>query len=614
MSRIFPLAVIAAVSLGVLSCATAPATRKGAMSVPDTFGDVRVTTHRGGDDLLSAGLGLRGLAGTPMAFVQPAAPTPAELRRRAIQASWKGIADLGPLGGFGTLYGRVPDVPGREYTAFATLPGARVPHRVLVQVPDDFDRRQRCLVVTASSGSRGIYGAIALAGGWGLPRGCAVAYTDKGTGAGYFDTAERSGVALDGTRAKAGDAPLEFEPKDAPVGAGIAVKHAHSGDNPEADWGNHVLQAARFGLAMLDRALPDEAPFTAKNTRIIATGLSNGGGAVLRAAGDDRDGILAAVVALEPNIYVQGQGRPFYDYATEAALLLPCALGSHAFDGVPFARVANLAPPAWALRCASLRAHGKLASATPSAQADEALAMLRASGWEDDAMRVGASSTSLDLWRAVTAAYASAYMKRSVGDMPCGFSYQAPHVGGVAATAEASVRAAWWADGSGVPPGAGVVLAGGTDLSLDPTLPGTLCLRDVWTGQGADAMTLRAGVDATAAALPRAGLPIIVVHGAQDGLIPVAFSSGPYVRWLRASGRSPVFWKVPYAQHFDAFLAFPDFGDRHAPLLPFGYAALDRAWAHLAEGRALPEDAAVRDTRPRGTSALTAETLALPRN
>ena len=611
MSRIFPLAVVAAFSFGVLSCATAPATRKGSMSAPDHFGDVRVTEHRHGDDLLSAGLDLRGLAGMPSAFANPSAPTPAELRRRAIQSSWKGIADLGPLGGFGTVYGAVPAVPGREFTAFATLPGAHAPHRVLVQVPDDFDRTRRCLVVTASSGSRGIYGAIALAGGWGLPRGCAVAYTDKGTGAGYFDTAEGTGVRLDGTRAKAGEAPLEFEPVGVAADAGIAVKHAHSGDNPEADWGRHVLQAARFGLAMLDRAFPNEAPFTPANTRIIATGLSNGGGAVLRAAGDDSEGILAAVVALEPNIHVAGRGRPFYDYATEAALLLPCALAAPEFDGVPFARVAHVAPPAWAIRCASLRAHGRLSAVMPGAQAAEALAMLRASGWQDDALAVAASSTSLDLWRAVTAAYASAYLKRPAGAMPCGFSYRA-QIAGIATGVDAAIRAAWWSDGSGVPPGAGVVLAGGTDFSPDPTLPGNLCLRELWTGQGDDARRLRDAVDATAAALPRVDLPILVVHGAQDGLIPVAFSSDPYVKWLRASGRSPVFWKVPYAQHFDAFLAFPDFGDRHAPLLPFGYVALDRAWAHLADGRPLPEDAAVRDTRPRGAGALDAAMLALP--
>ncbi|UPG91875.1 D-(-)-3-hydroxybutyrate oligomer hydrolase [Luteibacter aegosomaticola] len=582
----------------------------------DTFGDVRVTEHREGDDLLSAGLGLRALAGAPAKFVNPAAPTTSELRRRAIQSSWRGIADLGPRGGYGTVYGDVPDVPGREFTTFAWLPGARQPHRVLAQVPDTFDRTKRCLVVTASSGSRGIYGSIALAGAWGLSRGCAVAYTDKGTGAGYFDTADGTGVALDGSRAKVGDALLEFGPRGVRADAGIATKHAHSGDNPEADWGRHVLQAARFGLAMLDRAFPDEAPFTAQNTRIIATGISNGGGAVLRAAGDDVDGILDAVVALEPNIHVEGHGRPFFDYATEAALLLPAALAAPEFDGVPFARVGIAAPPAWVLRGASLRAHGKLSGNTPQAQAAEALAMLRAGGWRDEALKVAASSTSLDLWRTVSVAYASAYLRREAGHMPCGFSYRIQHPAGVPAPVDAVLRAAWWADGSGVPPHAGIALEGGIDLSLDPTLPGCLSLRDLWTqgdnDEGTDNARLREGIAATAAALPREGLPVFVVHGAEDGLIPAAFSSEPYVAWLRASGRSPVFWKVPHAQHFDAFLAFPDFGDRHVPLLPFGYAALDRAWAHIASGRPLPEDALVRDTQPRGPGALTAKTLALP--
>jgi hydroxybutyrate-dimer hydrolase len=584
------------------------------MSSNDTYDDLRVTTHRDGDDLLSAGLGLRGLAGTSTRFVQPGSPTPAELRRRAIQSSWKGVADLGPRGGFGSLYGAVPDVPGREFTMFASLPGARTSHRVLVQVPDAFDRGKRCLVVTASSGSRGIYGAIALAGGWGLPRGCAVAYTDKGGGAGYFDPSDETGVQLDGTRARAGSAPLEFEPQGLTADAGIAVKHAHSGDNPEADWGRHVLQAARFGLAMLDQAFPDEAPFTARNTTIIATGLSNGGGAVLRAAGDDKEGILAAVVALEPNIHVRGLGRSFYDYATEAALLLPAALSARRFDDVPFARVGAASPPAWALRGASLRAHGRLTGSMPGAQADEALALLRAGGWQDEVLATAASSTSLDLWRAVTVAYASAYLKRDAAHMPGGFSYRSHHAVGMAGPIDAIVRAAWWADGSGVPPGTGIALMGGTDLSLDPTLPGVLTLRDLQTGDGVEAGQLRAAIDATSAELPREDLPILVVHGAQDGLIPATFSSEPYVKWLRAAGRSPVFWKVPYAQHFDAFLAFTDFGDRHVPLLPFGYAALDRAWATVREGRALPEDAAVRDTRPRGPGPLTADSLALPQN
>ena len=233
------------------------------------IGKVRTTEHRGHDDLLSAGLGLAGLAAQPVPFANPLEPTAAELRRRAIQASWKGLADLGPLGGYGAVYGAVPEVPGREYQMFAQLPGARAPHRVLLQLPDRFDLRKRCLVVTASSGSRGIYGAIAVAGAWGLPRGCAVAYTDKGTGSGYFDYADDSGVALDGRRAKRGEQQLEFEPPRAGAGTGIAIKHVHSGDNPEADWGRDVIQAAQFGLAMLDRAYPDESPFTAQNTKRI---------------------------------------------------------------------------------------------------------------------------------------------------------------------------------------------------------------------------------------------------------------------------------------------------------------------------------------------------------
>src|SRR5690606_26971706 len=115
------------------------------------------------------------------------------------------------------------------------------------------------------SGSRGIYGAIALAGAWGLPRGCAVAYTDKGTGSGYFDVASASGVRLDGTRGAVGGDMLEFEPlagRNVDANLHLLVKHAHSGDNPEADWGRHVLQAARFALRVLDEAYPDEAPFT----------------------------------------------------------------------------------------------------------------------------------------------------------------------------------------------------------------------------------------------------------------------------------------------------------------------------------------------------------------
>ncbi|MEO6799048.1 MAG: 3-hydroxybutyrate oligomer hydrolase family protein [Rhodanobacter sp.] len=594
------------------ACAASRVREDSAMHKLD-IGDVRVTEHRGHDDLLSAGLGLAGLAGTPVPFADPLGPTAVELRRRAIQTSWKGIADLGPLGGYGTVYGGVPDVPGREYQMFAHIPGAHAPHRVLLQLPDAFDRQKRCLVVAASSGSRGIYGAIALAGAWGLPRGCAVAYTDKGTGSGYYDYADNSGVALDGRRAKRGEAELEFQPPPAPPVAGIAVKQMHSGDNPEAEWGRDVMQAAQFGLAMLDRAYPDAAPFTRQNTKIIATGLSNGGGAVLQAAGLDDDGFLAGVVALEPNVYVSDGGRPLYDYATEAAIWLPCALADDRFASAPFARGPDgRPPPAWPLRCASLRTQGKVRVGTVAEQAGEAYQHLQAHAWTDQAMTTAASTTAFDLWRVVTAGYASSYLRRGPAEMPCGFRYAALDSGALPGVTDPVARAAWWADASGIPPGNGVGLFGGVDASPDPNLIGEDCLRALWTGDGHESQMLRASVAATQATLPRVGLPLWVVHGASDGLLPTGFTSEPYVAWLRGQGRHPLYWKVPYAQHFDAFLPLPGFGDRHVPLLPYGYAALDHLWAHLFEGAAWPQELPTPAAQPRGAGVLTRQALGLP--
>jgi hydroxybutyrate-dimer hydrolase len=601
--------VLLAFALPLAACAPRPSAPT-AMTDSILVSDIRETAHREHDDLLSAGLGLDGLRAKPPAFADVQAPTPAELRRRAIHASWSGIADLGPLGGYGRVYGGVPSVPGREYQAFARVPGARAPHRVLVQVPDAFDAKARCLLVAPASGSRGVYGAIALAGAWGLPRGCAVAYTDKGAGPGYYDFDSHSGAALDSTRAERGVAPLEFEPTGAAGASGVAVKHAHSGDNPEADWGRHVLQAAQFGLAMLDRAYPAQAPFTAANTRIIAVGLSNGGGAVLQAAGLDAAAMLSGVVALEPNIHIEGHGRALYDYASEAALLLPCALTDERFAAVPFARAQGAAPPTWLARCARLHAQGLIAGGDAAAQAHSALDRLRAAGWDERALATAASTTAFDLWRAVAATYASAYLRRPAGQMPCGFRFAATDAGGKPVPADAATRAAWWSDASGIPPGAGVMLLGEADGSADRAGSGIDCLRALWNGDSADAQALRAAVAATAAKLPRAGLPLIVAHGEDDGLLPVAFSSAPYVAAVQAAGREVAYWRVPYAQHFDAFLALPGFGERHLPLLPYGYAALDALWAHLADGAALPPTRRF-DTQPRGAVALDRARLGL---
>ncbi len=586
----------------VAPAATPPPTAKTAPpSAAETtamFTAQRISEHRDGDDLLSAGLGLDGLrAMTPPAFANPEAPTAAELRRRALWANWRGIADLTPAGGFGTIYGAMPGVPGREFQAFATLPGAKQPHRVLAQIPDAFDAKKRCLVVAASSGSRGIYGAIAVAGPWALPKGCAIAYTDKGAGTDYFDLAEKRGVRIDGTLGGADDV-LAFKP-DSAATSGIAFKHAHSQDNPEADWGRHVRQAAEYGLQALAEALPQQAPFTFDNTRVIAVGISNGGGAVLRAA--ELDGKwLAGVVAGEPNIYVETTGaRTLYDYTTEAALLMPCALPKLGLPAVPDVDK----------RCAAAVASGLIKGADLAAQQAAAYDALRANGWTDEALRAGSISVAFDLWRAVAVTYASAYGRYGAGESPCITGFSALNADGTTRANTAAERAAWWSDASGIPPGAGIAFQVAKPAEPHDALN---CLRALWTGNDAAATRVKQGIAATRASLPRKDLPIIVLHGLDDGLIPAAFTSAPYVAMAKAGGADVRYWQVRHAQHFDAFLGLPQYGANYVPLLPYVYSALDRVWAHIDSGAALPADAIIQTT-PRGMGkALEASHLAMP--
>jgi hydroxybutyrate-dimer hydrolase len=58
-------------------------------------------------------------------------------------------------------------------------------------------------------------------------------------------------------------------------------------------------------------------------------------------------------------------------------------------------------------------------------------------------------------------------------------------------------------------------------------------------------------------------------------------------------------------------LALPGFGEKHLPLLPYGYAALDRLWAHLYQGQAWPADLPTPVATPRGAGALQPEMLGL---
>jgi hydroxybutyrate-dimer hydrolase len=599
----------------ILTLLLAPQQRLRDASHPRVCEPMSVHDSRHHVDLLSGGLGLEGLrhACAP-AFADPARPTAEELRIRALWTQWRGIADLAPGGGYGECYGSLMPISGTEFHALRTIEGARHPHRVMAQVPDRFDARARCLVVSASSGSRGIYGATALAGAWGLPRGCAVAYTDKGAGTDWIEPGNPLRHDLDGCLGA--PAKPAFSVQATSGAPRVAFKHAHSGDNPEADWGRHLRQAAEFGLEALNTALPGQAPFTFENTRIIATGLSNGGGAVLRAAEFDDDWLDGAV-AIAPNV-LAGRGRALYDYTTQAALLMPCALLHPRFDAVALARPGGRRPAAAVERCARLRAEGILGGVDTAAQAADAYAQLHASGWTDACIEAGALSVAFDLWRAVAVGYASTYTRAGFDRMPCGYAYAVLDADGTAIPATPSLRASWWSDTSGIPPGNDVGLIDGLADADDgdPARPGLQGLRALWSGNDRQARRLQASVEATRAGLPRRGLPLIVIHGTDDGLIPEAFSSAAYVRHAAQQDRALAYWRVANAQHFDAFLGIPALAARHVPLLPYAYRALDAIRDHLEHGAALPGSADIpatpRTTTASGIAALTRDNLALP--
>lgn len=574
--------------------------------------EIRVTRHAGDDDLLTAGLGLDGLRGAAPAFADPVAPTPAELRRRAIWTNWRGIVDLRPEGGFGSVYGSAARVEGREYATFATPPDSLARHRLLAQVPDAFDRKARCLVVAPVSGSRGVYGTIGFIGSWALPRGCAIVYTDKGLGTDLFDADSGTGVRLDGTRGADGD--LVFVPPGRKPGEAhrIAFAHAHSQANPEADWGRHVLQAMRFGLHALEQAFPDLAPFTPDNTRIIAAGLSNGGGAVLRAAELDGAQAFDAVVAAAPNLTLPG-GRHLFDYALDAALYQPCLFADPDFDGAPGVLPPHALRAAALARCVSLRTAGLLAADGPVAQAREARERLRAAGWEDAPLSLAALHSGLDLWRSLAATYSQAYARAAFAEPVCGFRFQLVDANGAPRAATAAERAAWWADGNGIAPGLGIAVRSAHDGGADPAFAALDCVRRLRAqpADGGAGAALDAGIAATlATGRPRAAR-VLVLHGADDGLVPAAFAGRAWVRAVESAGFDGElrYWELPQVQHFDAFLGLPAFAGRMLPLMPYAHQALDLAWAAVIDGSALPPAGPVRTPPPAAADPIDAATL-----
>jgi hydroxybutyrate-dimer hydrolase len=614
------------------------------------------------NDLLTAGLGKTGLGGAvPPGFVDALNPTAEELRRLAIWNNYRALIDPTPGGGYGTLYG--PNVKadgtvttgegliaGDEYIAYEREGNGRRNVTMMVQVPDTFDPANACIVAAPSSGSRGVYGAIATAGEWGLKRGCAVAYTDKGAGTGAHDLQNNTVNLIRGERADADEAHHDSsftarlsEAERAQFNAAspnrFAFKHAHSEQNPEKDWGRNVLRSIEFAFKVLNRKYGGgHVHITKRNTIVIASSVSNGGGASVRAVEQDKEGLIDGLAVAEPNVNpkfsprfaivqqgrppVSAHSRPLIDYTTLVNVFQGCASLAPAHAGAPL----NLAGSPG--RCAELQAKGLLTATTLADQATEAQAMINDYGILPEQNLVQPGYWFANVSQSISVTYANAYGRFSARDHLCNYSFAANNgvAGGPPVPLLATSAAQIFGTSNGIPPTSGIALInnvapGGAkeDRGSTPSqnLDGALCLRslaagrDAATGQPLDgaqraqARRIVEGVEDIVATGDLHRVPSIFVTGRNDGILPPNHTSRAYfgLNNVVEGSISPLrYYEVTNAQHLDSFNQFPTYNAMFVPLHRYFNQAMDLMYEHLRQGRPLPPSQVVH-TIPRGAGA-----------
>jgi hydroxybutyrate-dimer hydrolase len=647
-------------------------------ALPIVRDSVQVTTYDGiTDDLLSAGLNQTGLqSAVAPGFANPLAPTPAELRRRAIYNNYRGIVDTVTGGGIGLLWG--PLSPGAPVIPGATaglIPGVeykgylRVRHGhghvnnvpAAVQIPRHFDPAKPCIVAAMPSGSRSLYGGIAIAE-WALFKGCAVALPGKGTDTGFHllgpEASEFAVDNLDGVYGRVDevgeDAQFALRSSralDAYIAANpfrIATKHAHSQINPERLWGSFGLAGIEFAFWALNDHFEKKGSkrFDRKNTLVIAAGASNGGGMALRALEEDGKGLIDGLVVTEPNAVPEDgrfvirfgddppfdpAGRSLYDSMTLMSVYAACAAHAPGANGTPFALFAP--GPLNVNRCTSLREKELISGETLPEQAASALAVIRAHGYaeaQDWGIASHDSAAFLNLWRALQPTYASAYGRFAIEDNVCGVSFAAtdPATFRPVPMTEANARKLF-ADSSGIPPTGGISLVAdraanspileiaATSASTkrqDLNLDSALCFRSLQTGQGlksgrdgANFVAVQVGTHQVELSGRLHGKPAIVIHGRRDALVFPNLHSRAYyaANQEREGAKSRLrYIEVTTGQHFDAFVSslfVGPAGVQFAPLHYYFVLAMDAMYAHLTTGAPLPPSQVVRPT-PRGVT------------
>jgi hydroxybutyrate-dimer hydrolase len=612
---------------------------------------VHVTVHRTpNDDLATAGLGREGIASPqPPSFQNPARPTPEELRRRAIYENYRALADTTPGGGYGTFFGpgvkldgaEVPELlPGVEYRALGEDRSTMV-----LQISDAFDWGKPVLVLVPASSSRGVYGGIFVAE-WALKKGFAVVFTDKGAGTGFHNLTEDIVVLSDGrsvARGSAGD-DVTFEAPDSPGALQLfserhahrfASKQAHSGLNGESKWGQYVLESAGFALQVLGRL--SEGTVSAANTVVIATGLSNGGSASLKACELDAEGLISGVAVGEPNITPvydsrfsirSGEGEPLtahslnlLEYASVQNLFQPLANLATQNTDAPF----NSAPSEQRLKAFQSRGVWRGCSLEQAAQ--QAQERLRELGLLRDQEALAPSHTAWGIHESLAVNMANAYGRFLVTEHLLGYSFAAvtPNERSPRSLTPGE-QATLYARSNGVVPTADVVIVndcslGGPVQSLHSISPSTglpdqnfdgavglaalawgtdLVSQEPLTGQMKQySDRIWRGAEEIRATGNLRAKPSLIVNGRCDSIISPNHASRSYLgkNLLTEGEKSRLSYiEVVHAQHLDSLNGLKEFGKRYVPLAPYLFSALSSLLKHLQGQGELPPSQVVRSS------------------
>lgn len=576
------------------------------------------------DDLLTAGLGLAGLqAATAPIAENPGKLTEMDLRRTAIYNNYRAIVSTHNDAGYTTLYG--PDknqktIPGHEYRSSVHYVDGELAANIVVQVPDHFDTQQACIIAAPSSGSRGVWGAIGTAGDWGLRQGCAVAYTDKGTGTGFQFLDNGEHYSASGMLQAAGQSPA-FKKGD----LRIATKHAHSGKHIEKDWGRYTLHAIQMAFYLLNQHHRDNQKhyFTRENTTVIASSISNGGNSVIQAGELDTNNWIDAVVASEPTLNLpmnfeykvehnsdsyQGVGHDILYIGIQHALYQPCAILAKEIDEKSlFSAASKAATAALEQRCKRLKEAGLLAG-DDKQLAMEAEEKLKQLGMRTPTYSLQAFAVANHLWPSIAINYANAYGQNNAQDSLCDFSFVYQEKG-QSAPMPSAARQALYGLSSGIPNTAGISLAyKGQPLNIfdpsDSSFAGFQCLARFYNSKKVQnniaALSLNGDLH---------GKPALIIHGSHDSLVGPNHNSRGYMA-LRAS-RFPERDNVRYieingGQHFDSLLSWPEFRQQLVPMHHYYEQAMAAMWQHLKHAKPLPANQLINS---QAKSPLSAEQL-----